>query len=285
MSRPEHIAPPEIFYNDDEAQKYTQNSRVQSIQAEMTLRAIDLLSLPDSPSFLLDIGCGSCLSGEILSEEGHIWCGLDIAPSMLQVALERDVEGDLFLQDIGDGIPFRAGTFDGAISISVIQWLCNADKAANAPGVRLRRFFETLYASLRRGGRAVCQFYPESESQTALIMQIATKCGFGGGLVVDYPDSKKARKYYLCLVAGQSDAPVALPQALTGEGEEKSGVKYEGRRGAGGAIRNRDKKKKGKAEQGSREWVMQKKELYRKRGKADVPRDSKYSTRKRKVRF
>jgi len=31
----------------------------------------------------LDIGCGSGLSGEILDEEGYIWTGVDIAPSML----------------------------------------------------------------------------------------------------------------------------------------------------------------------------------------------------------
>jgi hypothetical protein len=30
--RPEHTAPPEIFYNEDEARKYTTNSRMISIQ-------------------------------------------------------------------------------------------------------------------------------------------------------------------------------------------------------------------------------------------------------------
>jgi SAM-dependent methyltransferase len=51
----------------------------------MTYRAIELLALPlDQPLFLLDIGCGSGLSGEILDELGHIWAGVDIAPSMLR---------------------------------------------------------------------------------------------------------------------------------------------------------------------------------------------------------
>lgn len=83
----------------------------------MTLRALELLALPENagPQFLLDIGCGSGLSGEIIEEEGHVWVGCDVAPSMLEVALDREVEGDLFLQDIGQGFGFRAGTFDGAI--------------------------------------------------------------------------------------------------------------------------------------------------------------------------
>jgi 18S rRNA (guanine1575-N7)-methyltransferase len=38
---------------------------------------------PDVPPLILDVGCGSGLSGEILSEEGHLWIGMDIAPSML----------------------------------------------------------------------------------------------------------------------------------------------------------------------------------------------------------
>ena len=31
------------------------------------------------------------------------------------MALEREVDGDLFLQDIGQGFGFRPGSFDGAI--------------------------------------------------------------------------------------------------------------------------------------------------------------------------
>jgi 18S rRNA (guanine1575-N7)-methyltransferase len=34
-----------------------------------------------------------------------------------QVAREREVEGDVVLSDLGEGVPFRAGAFDGAISI------------------------------------------------------------------------------------------------------------------------------------------------------------------------
>lgn len=33
----------------------------------------------------------------------------------IEVALEREVEGDLFLHDIGQGFGFRPGSFDGAI--------------------------------------------------------------------------------------------------------------------------------------------------------------------------
>eukprot|EP00967_Tisochrysis_lutea_P057532 scaffold72962_cov18-Tisochrysis_lutea.AAC.1 len=40
---------------------------------------------------LLDLGCGSGLSGEELSDMGHVWVGTDISPAMLDVALEREL--------------------------------------------------------------------------------------------------------------------------------------------------------------------------------------------------
>jgi len=63
------------------------------------------------------------------------------------------------LGDMGQGLGFRAGVFDGCISISAVQWLCNADKKSHNPPKRLYSFFKTLYASLRHGARAVLQVF------------------------------------------------------------------------------------------------------------------------------
>lgn len=51
----------------------------------MAERAIELLALPDDnvSRLLLDIGCGSGLSGEVITEMGHNWIGVDISESML----------------------------------------------------------------------------------------------------------------------------------------------------------------------------------------------------------
>ena len=45
--RPEDANPPEIFYGESEAKKYTENSRVIAIQESMTMRAVELLKLPN----------------------------------------------------------------------------------------------------------------------------------------------------------------------------------------------------------------------------------------------
>jgi 18S rRNA (guanine1575-N7)-methyltransferase len=46
-----------------------------------------------------------------------------------------------------------------------------------------------------------------------LITASALRCGFTGGLVVDYPNSTKAKKYFLCLFAGVG-VNYSLPAAL-----------------------------------------------------------------------
>src|SRR5438552_11593733 len=118
------------------------------------------------------------------------------------------------LADIGNGIPFRPGSFDACISISVLQWLFNAETSSTSSHRRLSRFFATLFAALKRGGKAILQFYPETDSQSATLMAEAKRAGFGGGVVVDYPESKKAKKYYLCLVAGSSSATTFSSEGL-----------------------------------------------------------------------
>jgi len=270
------------------------------IQTKMSERAVELLCLPDAATggkkLLLDIGCGSGLSGAVLEEHGHLWVGLDISAHMLAIATERS-KGDVFLADMGDGLFFRPGTFDGAISISALQWLCNADKRWHEPRKRLSRFFHTLYACLSKGARAVLQFYPENGHQMELVTSIAMRCGFTGGLVVDYPNSAKAKKYFLCLFAGAPPGGYSLPPAK-GEmvrssneydsdqsQEEREEVAYSGeRKRTAGGKRKREKRGDQREPVKSRKWVLRKKEAQRTKG-FDVRPNTKYTARKRPNRF
>ncbi|XP_021893198.1 probable 18S rRNA (guanine-N(7))-methyltransferase [Carica papaya] len=288
-NRPELQAPPEIFYDDAEARKYTSSSRIVEIQAELSERALELLALPDDgvPRLLLDIGCGSGLSGETLSENGHQWIGLDISQSMLNIALEREVGGDLLLGDMGQGLGFRPGVIDGAISISAVQWLCNADKSSHEPRLRLKAFFGSLYRCLARGARAVFQIYPENLAQRELILSYAMRAGFAGGVVIDYPHSTKKRKEYLVLTCGPPSVSTAVPRGKGEDGESTSDDESSGDEPETVCIsdRHRPRKKQKITKKGKgREWVLRKKEQMRRKGNT-VPPDSKYTARKRKARF
>lgn len=71
MSRPELTGHASLFYNERESKKYDSSSRMVSIQREITHRAIELLNLDTKnnsttrPSLILDVGCGSGLSGQV----------------------------------------------------------------------------------------------------------------------------------------------------------------------------------------------------------------------------
>lgn len=409
--RPEFENPPQVFYNAREARRYHVSSRIQKVQRDMTVRALELMSLrqddgssagsgegrKNRSSLLLDVGCGSGISGEVLTERGHAWFGVDISRDMLQIAKdaelldyeddlqemsddgatgggsdseegddarpikrtrneptgyvrfgpihESDEDGDggdehdddnddddsngaggaavgiprgprmveVMHSDIGQGLPFRPGSFDGCVSISVIQWLCHCSQKGEVPQRRLMAFFQSLYNALRRGAKAVLQFYPSTPDQVNMISKAAMKCGFGGGVVVDYPHSTKAKKYYLVLQAGQVAGGFVPPAGLTGEPEE---IGYddeeddeedeevdEDEEGGGrsrirvaGRDRNRIKRnqvalarrKRGRADArpktGSKEWVLLKKAERRRRGYKTTT-DSKYTMRPRKPRF
>ena len=240
----------------------------------MTNRALEVLSLP-SPSLVLDIGCGSGLSGEILSSVtptdggAHIWVGMDISASMLDIALQRDVDGDLLLADIGQGVPFRAGTFDAAISISAIQWLCNAESSDTSPQGRIMRFFNGLYASLKRGGKAVCQFYPKNEAQRNMVSAAAIKAGFGAGLLEDGAGTKNAKVYLVLSVGGG---------AIEGVVEGLDGIDVV-ERGKSNHEKNRTEVM---VARGSKKWILRKKEQMERKGKV-VKNNSKFSGRRRRI--
>jgi len=113
--------------------------------------------------------------------------------------------------------------------------------------------------------------------------------------VVDYPNSKKARKVFLCLFVGDGGgggggAATRVPEGLQGDGgggddaaeSEDAKAKFEGRRQR---ESRRERNGKQKVVKGGRDWILRKKELYRRRGKEGVPHDSKFTGRKRRAIF
>jgi len=239
-------------------------------QIELTERALQIIAIPEGKkALILDIGCGTGLSGSVLSEHGHMWVGMDISRSMLEVAKMNEVKGDLLQVDIGQGFAFRPGTFDYAISISVIQWLCNADKSCHNPYRRLKAFFQSLYKCLTIGARCCFQFYPDNPEQLDMITNSALENGFTGGLVVDFPHSTKAKKYYLFLQAGYTKESLnEVGKAMdiekgnnvvdSGDEDENDHVTYNKKR-LDTHRRKKTSKKGTKAQFKSKEWILKKK--------------------------
>ena len=248
----------------------------------MAERCVEILAIPeDKPCLILDIGCGSGLSGSVLTDHGYNWIGVDISTSMLEVARDNEVEGDLINLDIGQGFSFRPGSFDYAISVSALQWLCIAEKASYNVNRRLKSFFVSLYKCLAIGARCAFQFYPANPEQINMITKAALENGFTGGVVVDFTHTTKKKKYYLFLQAGFTkesieDVMKAIPKNEVEEDEKDEKVDV---------IKERRKLKRQKYHESrykSKEWILKKKSRQRKQGK-DVRPDTKFTGRRRPI--
>ena len=164
-AKPEDSMDASAHYSVDEAQRYTTANK--QIQSELTLSCMTFLALTGQQKrLLLDLGCGSGLSSSGLSPpaattasatstatastatstatssarpppQQHEWIGLDVAWEMLALAVANARCGRpaVVHADLSRGLPMRAGCcVDGAVSVSMLQWLCDAPSAATSAG-------------------------------------------------------------------------------------------------------------------------------------------------------
>jgi 18S rRNA (guanine1575-N7)-methyltransferase len=252
--RPEQTAAAENFYRKGEASRYHDNARMAAQQRHLADRALQLLDLPHGvPALLLDAGCGTGFSARPLERAGHAWIGTDISINMLQAAC-ADAPKPVVCDDLGHGFAFRAGVFDGAISISAVQWLCHKTRPGDEPERRVAKFFKGLRAVLAAGARAVLQLYPEQPEHMEMLRDAALATGFTGGLVVDYPWSERSKKLFLVLIAPARktlEPPPATSKAH-GKGKGKGGH-GKGGKGKGKGEARSDGGGKGRAKKRRRE--------------------------------
>lgn len=139
----------------------------------------------------------------------------------------------------------------------------------------------SLYRCLIIGARCCFQFYPDNAEQIDMITNAALEAGFTGGVVVDFPHSTKAKKYYLFIQAGYTKESLnevmnTIKENQEDESDSNEQVKYQTKRAKMKNKRSNNKKVAFK----SREWIQNKKDRQRRKGNTARP-DSKYTGRRR----
>lgn len=94
------------------------DSRYEEIQRAKYLVA--LRHLPDRVERVLDLGCGTGMFLEELSNRAEIVIGLDISSEMLKRAKAR-VKNVGLVQADADALPFLDGSFDAVVSVTLLQ--------------------------------------------------------------------------------------------------------------------------------------------------------------------
>jgi len=186
--RPEDEKTAVDYYDEKEAERYAKSNAMRKIQEQLTLRAVELARFPIG-SKIIDAGCGSGFSSEILREIGYEVYPFDIIPAFVKKCREKNFDAK-----VGDlrKFPFKE-KFDGIVSISVLQWV-----SASGMG-EVAKVAKEFWNHLKKGGKAVVQFYPKSEAEAMQIAKAFHEKGFAVKLVTDNPANSRKRKVFILL--------------------------------------------------------------------------------------
>jgi 18S rRNA (guanine1575-N7)-methyltransferase len=194
---------------------------------------------------------------------------VEIAPEMLLEAANQlpDDSPDSFMRaDVGLGLSFRPGVFHAALGLDLLHWLFRDYPGWEPHQKRIRTFFQSLHGCLQCGARAAFNFHPSGPDRVEFLTIVTTRCGFGGAIRVDGPQSAKSRIGWVLLEVGG-----APPEGIDRLFADPKGCPV------AGAARARLHKERFNR----KEWIINKKAMQRKLG-LKVANDSKYTGRSRR---
>ena len=201
-------------YINTKADEYNNSRWMERNQKRATLLSIQYLfddNLKDSesngiqmgvPSLVMDLGCGTGFSSEILVENGFNVIGVDILPDMLLKAKEKKKNLkisrflSLVLADI-NFLPIREKIIDNIISISAYNFIIHGKKNKNERAKLLNDTAKCLNKILKKKGRIIIEFYPEDDQELTLFNNSFTKNGFEGFMVKGNPKQKSGQTFLL----------------------------------------------------------------------------------------
>ena len=195
--RPEDIySNVNVYYNKENISKYANSKSLMRIQEKMTIRALELLDLPEQNSLILDLGCGVGFVGMYLNEVGYKTVGIDIISEFLRYYEIKELNPIIADMCI---LPFKPETFDAIVSISALQWVYR-DFNSKSNKLALKNLAKSVYSVLKPQSKAIFQFYPKNDMMMDLIGKMFIEhTSFRGGFMIDNPNSPKKRKIYLIL--------------------------------------------------------------------------------------
>ena len=97
---------------------------------------------------ILDLGCGTGMLLGPLGERARLVVGVDMSAEMLRAAKKR-AEGALLVLADADHLPFADGSFDAAVSVTLLQNMPNPGKTVRELARVLRSNGKAIITSLK----------------------------------------------------------------------------------------------------------------------------------------
>ncbi|MFX1481352.1 MAG: class I SAM-dependent methyltransferase [Promethearchaeota archaeon] len=202
-------------YIDDNAIEYDSSKWMERNQKKSTLLSMQYLSddiLGDQQEFedlteasnllILDLGCGTGFSSEILIENGFRVISVDILPDMILKAKEKKkkltkFKGlELILADINN-LPLKSDSIDHIISISAYNFIIHGKVNYGKKVKLLNDTADNLHKILKHHGRIIIEFYPKDERELSMFNKSFINNGFEGFMVKKNPKQNSGQTFLL----------------------------------------------------------------------------------------
>ncbi|MHA1695534.1 MAG: RNHCP domain-containing protein, partial [Candidatus Helarchaeota archaeon] len=180
------------------AKNYDEDKNLKKLQIKTTKRSLELLNqnkmFPKNAE-ILDLGCGSGWSMEVLKDYGYEnIVGIDISDDMLILAKNKGFK--VFKADLKQKLPFSNKKFHAIISISVINFIIEEITDLSNYKLICNNTAKEIYRVLKLNGRAVIQFFKDPKFE--LTMSKAFKnAGFSGYIVIDDKNLRKEKRFFV----------------------------------------------------------------------------------------
>ncbi|MFX1389382.1 MAG: class I SAM-dependent methyltransferase [Promethearchaeota archaeon] len=201
-------------YLEDKALEYDTSKWMERNQKRTTQFAIQHLfnntleSIDNNDSkkhkdgLVLDLGCGTGYSSEILIENGFNVVAIDILYDMLSKVKEKKKNInyyknlELILADI-NFLPIRVKSIDHIFSISSYNFITHGLEKFGEKAKLLNDTAGYLNNILKQNGRIIIEFYPKDNQELKMFSKSFINNGFEGFMVKKNPNQKSGKTFLL----------------------------------------------------------------------------------------
>ncbi len=158
--------------------------------------------LEDELFFILDLGCGTGFSTEMLVERGFRVVGVDVLYDMLSKVktkknhMKNQNNLELILADI-NYIPLRSSSINHAISISAYNFITHGADSIRDKTKIANKTAKSLYKLLKPDGRIIIEFYPKEDEELEMFTTSFHTIGFNGFVIKQNPNQKSGQTFLL----------------------------------------------------------------------------------------
>jgi len=201
-------------YLEDKAEEYDNSKWMERNQKRTTLLSLQYLfddalnlnnddgnKIGDMP-IVLDLGCGTGFSSEILIHNDFRVIGIDILNDMLLKAREKKKSFkeysnlELILADI-NFLPIRVNSIDHIISISSYNFIIHGLENYGEKVKILHDTGKYLNKLQKRNGRLVIEFYPKDDKELTMFQKSFTNNGYEGFMIKQNPKQKSGQTFLI----------------------------------------------------------------------------------------